>query len=419
MRQSKPGQCPINPLLTFPTRLPSKLQRILSMRVMVSLYQISAIHLAVALSAISVGNLPGQTVDNSLPRRGFFGASVAANDDGKVRIVSVSEKSTASDLGIQPGDIIRKLGRVSIHTPSEFVSTIRNHGAGDEIAIELVRDGERHEKTAKLKPYPLESIEHSQIEYSSVVTRGGIRLRTIVSVPINSTKPAPAVMFLPGGGCGSVEQSIHRRTARDSLLNSVARNGFATMRVERSGVGDSEGPPCNSIGYHDELKGYLSGLRALKLHPAIDSNQIFLLGGSLGGVFAPIVANEIDVAGIIVHGTIAHPPQPYAGRSERFFKEFAKVDVLSTWSAIGEPTLILHGEYDRHPNRSKKQHAKIAATINLVHPGAAIHLELEKHDHCGTKHKSYEDSQNNCGNGEITSEMSNVVVTFLHAQSKS
>jgi dienelactone hydrolase len=90
-----------------------------------------------------------------------------------------------------------------------------------------------------------------------------------------------------------------------------------------------ERPPCATIGCREELDGYRAALQALREHPTVDRDRIFLVGISLGGVFAPILANETPVAGISAWGTIAFAPGPYPGRSERFFQEFAAVDVLA------------------------------------------------------------------------------------------
>ena len=92
------------------------------------------------------------------------------------------------------------------------------------------------------------------------------------------------------------------------LVRTIATRGYVTMRVEKSGVGDSEGPPCGEIGYSQELEGYGAALAALKRHPSVDSDKVYLLGISLGGVFAPVLAGGNPVRGIIVYGTPAAAP---------------------------------------------------------------------------------------------------------------
>jgi hypothetical protein len=51
-------------------------------------------------------------------------------------------------------------------------------------------------------------------------------------------------------------------------------------------------------------------------------------------VFAPALAREKAVRGIVVFGALATRPPAYPGRSERFFTEFDAVDVPAAWAAI-------------------------------------------------------------------------------------
>ena len=50
------------------------------------------------------------------------------------------------------------------------------------------------------------------------------------------------------------------------ILRMLAKNNFVTMRVEKTGEGDSEGPPCSDLKATAtvEADGYVAGLRALR-----------------------------------------------------------------------------------------------------------------------------------------------------------
>jgi dienelactone hydrolase len=199
-------------------------------------------------------------------------------------------------------------------------------------------------------------------------------------------------------------------------MHTVGSQGFVTMRVEKSGVGDSQGEPCASIGYTEELAGYQAALKALRSHPAVDRERIYLVGISLGGVFAPLLAAETHVAGIIVWGTLAAPPPGYPGRSERFFQEFAKVDVPAAWAKVDTRVLVLHGEFDINNVTTRGTHELIAATINQAHPGSAHFKEFAGLDHCWTRHPSFEASKDRCGQGQETQLLQNEILSFLMAR---
>jgi dienelactone hydrolase len=263
-----------------------------------------------------------------------------------------------------------------------------------------------------LRPFPRETIPGAVLDYASVTLDDGTRLRTIVSVPDAQSRRFPALLLLQGGGCGSVDVPMAPAVGPAGLMRTIATQSFVTMRVELSGVGDSQGPPCDTIGYRQELAGYRAALAALKRHPRVDPDRIVLLGLSLGGAFAPTLAREQPVRGIIVFGTLATPPSPYPGRSEQFFREFASVDVAADWAAIDARVLILHGEFDE--NTTSAEHAlRIAAIVNGRHRGAAVRREFEGLDHCWTRQASMEQSRGHCGTGAATTAVDDAILEFL------
>jgi dienelactone hydrolase len=180
-------------------------------------------------------------------------------------------------------------------------------------------------------------------------------------------------------------------------------------------MGDSEGPPCDSIGYEEELAGYRAALQALKAHRSVDPARVFLLGVSLGGVFAPVLANESAVAGIVAYGTLATAPSPYPGRSARFFREFASVDIPAAWAKIDARVLVMHGTYDE--GTTAEAHETIARIVNAAHPGRAEHREFDRLDHCWSRHATLEASRDNCGRGQETTDVSAAILAFLNARS--
>jgi dienelactone hydrolase len=193
----------------------------------------------------------------------------------------------------------------------------------------------------------------------------------------------------------------------------MGSQGFITMRVEKSGVGDSQGEPCASIGFSEELSGYRAALAALRTHPEVDHERIYLLGISLGGLFAPILASDVPVAGISVFGTLAGPPPVYPGRSDRFFQEFRQVDISAAWAKVHTRVQVLHGEYDVDPVTDRATHEAITAAINKAHPGSAQFQELRGLDHCWSRHPSLDASKDKCGQGESTSMLADTILDFF------
>ena len=59
-------------------------------------------------------------------------------------VTSVSAGSSAANAGIQEGDIITKLGDVSISSSSDLVLAVRSHNAGDNVEVTFNRNGQEN-----------------------------------------------------------------------------------------------------------------------------------------------------------------------------------------------------------------------------------------------------------------------------------
>jgi esterase/lipase len=74
------------------------------------------------------------------------------------------------------------------------------------------------------------------------------------------------------------------------------------MRVEKPGLGDSEGPDCSEADYESELAAFRTAFKALKNINYVDTNSIYILGLSIGSVSAPLTMQNENVKGFIVSG---------------------------------------------------------------------------------------------------------------------
>src|SRR6266576_682440 len=90
----------------------------------------------------------------------------------------------------------------------------------------------------------------------------------------------------------SVEAPEDTKDASGMVFRGLAQMaGFSLFRVDKQGVGDSEGV-CSDTDFESELAGYRAAFHALKNYDFIDTNQIYILGISNGGGFAPLVAES-------------------------------------------------------------------------------------------------------------------------------
>ncbi len=117
----------------------------------------------------------------------------------------------------------------------------------------------------------------------------------------------PVVWLLPSATWVSEDHAVSTWHPTYKLVQGLTAAGFATLRVERSGLGDSEGPLCTELDLHAELGGFRSALEHFQAQNALRKNALFLFGRSLGGVLAPLLAQDQDLAGVVVWGTSARP----------------------------------------------------------------------------------------------------------------
>lgn len=146
---------------------------------------------------------------------------------------------------------------------------------------------------------PLTDLPGLDTEYGVVTTSDGLRLRSILTRPEGATGKLPAIMLAQWVSCGSLDFAPDRQ----NMLRDIAeQSGMVSVRIERSGTGDSEGPGCDKLDYDTEVRHYREAFDQIARHPWVDADRIVLFGNSLGSTTAPLVAEGKHVAGVAAQG---------------------------------------------------------------------------------------------------------------------
>jgi len=242
---------------------------------------------------------------DELKRAGFLGVRTAPNAKG-VAITALVEGGAAEPAGLREGDIITAVNGAGIGSQGEFIAILGKLHAGDKATLAFLRGDEAKSVDVKIAPRPYESAPGVDTRYLSVSVNGQ-RRRLIVTVP-RAPRRHPAVLYVTGIGCFS-QESVGIQTTDAKLLYGLTEAGFVTMRVEKSGIGDSEGISCSADGYGltDEVSGYVAALLTLRGYDFVDPGNVFVMGVSIGGVEAPLIARQAPVKGIVVINTVAKP----------------------------------------------------------------------------------------------------------------
>lgn len=256
---------------------------------------------------------------DSLPRRGALGLGMKplseqqaaeaqlAKGTGVLALKPVAD-STADKAGVREGDILLSINGKTLAV-GNAAAIIREIPAGQALSIKAIRDGKPLELKTTLLEKPRDPGNAGyEVIYSHIVSHGK-RMRTIITKPRAEGKH-PGFMFIQGFSPVSYDFTLEGSTGAVTSLDGpilyhFANSGFVTIRVEKPGVGDSEGGPFAEMDYLTELDIYRQTLAQLKQTPGVDTGNIFIFGHSMGGAFGPMIAAESPVKGLVVYGVAA------------------------------------------------------------------------------------------------------------------
>ena len=258
--------------------------------------------------------LVGDATASDLPRRPSLGAVLNTNIPPETRtaqklqpsegllIIGILPGLSAEGAGLKVNDIIVSLAGKPISSLPDLLGILRAHKVGDTVETGIVRSGTRSTVPITLKGLPFESANDVDVAYDAVEAGASVR-RVIITKPRDKRRH-PAVLLIGGIGCYSFDAPLNEKDAYRQLVYGLTRQGFVTMRVEKSGMGDSTGAPCSEVDLQVEVNGYLAGLRKLKALDYVDAKRSFILGHSIGGIAGPMVAAQEPVRGLFVMETL-------------------------------------------------------------------------------------------------------------------
>lgn len=378
----------------------------------------------------------------TLKRKGTFGAYLNDTSDSKgIKIIKVIDNSTASSIGVLKDDIIKSINNIPFNDISDLVAYINNWRVDDQIDVLVLRNNKLIELKGKIQGKPYEQSKNGDVIYGDVDYDGG-KLRSILILPKNVENP-PIVFFLPGIGCGSLDYYYNDSAPIKLLIEGFVEQGIAVYRVEKPGMGDSQGTEkCLEMDFNYEVAAFNTALSKLKSLKNINKNKIYLYGHSLGSVTAPIIATKNKVAGIISWGGISTSWFEYMLKLEReqkvifgtdyfeidtnfrkatpfyidllinkkspselkknqaytdflkyfqddiwyglhhyrYFQTLNDVNVLSTYITANCPVFTIAGEFDFHTVTTSWA-KEIADAVNYYRPGQGSYIIIPKTSH--------------------------------------
>jgi len=281
---------------------------------------------------------------------------------------------TGAAAGLRANDILLSLNGTAIR-PGVLQGLVREAPVGKPVKFKVLRDGKTIELSANMVEKPRDpGNENYSVSYSQVDSFGK-KMRTIITAPKKPGK-YPAIFFIQGFSPVSYDYTLATATGDVStidgpILNDLANSGFVTMRVEKPGVGDSEGGPFVDLDYTTELDIYRQALKQLKAQSGVDTDNVFIFGHSMGGSFGPMIACEIPVKGLAVYGTAGRTWHEYLNDTVRYQgllagDSFENVD--DTVRQVDQLMALVFHE-DKTIAEVKKSHPQLAPVADAYMPG--------------------------------------------------
>ena len=299
---------------------------------------------------------------------------------------------------------------------------------------------------------PREQFKNAVAQYDWVTNPKGQRIRAIVTRPKNITGKVPTIFFVGWLSCDSVEYVNGETDAFGAIFwRLIETSGFATMRMDKPGVGESEGN-CAQTDFQTELDSYRAAFNSLGKYDFIDQNKIFIVGLSNGGGTSPLIVGthpargyitasswgrtwyehmlDLERGSLVRAGSLSsaqidqamknlsdfyksylidgktpgdvlkeHPEwkslwhdelDGQYGRPAAFYQQLQALNLGKVWQEVSAPVLVLHGMSDTIMSRADS--IAIADTVNRTHPGHAEFLEIEGADHLLASHNKLIDS---------------------------
>jgi uncharacterized protein len=257
-----------------------------------------------------------------LPRRPWLGARLSADPQGGITLNQVVG-GTAKAAGLQAQDVLLQINGKTLQHPSEVAPTIAQYTEKQAVIFTIRRAGSQQEIKTTWVGRDRESVAKGTVTYDRVPFKGG-QLSVIINKP-EGTGKLPAVLFIPGYTCSSVD-GLTPDHPYGRVVQAFHNAGFVVVRVEKSGLGDSQNTPdCSTTTLYDEVESFKAGFQKMKSLPYVDTEKLFIFGHSMGGIIAPAISAGEKVRGVMVYGTTAKSWFEYQLEMNRLQLKLAKL----------------------------------------------------------------------------------------------
>ena len=119
-------------------------------------------------------------------------------------------------------------------------------------------------------------------------------LKGILTLPENISTPVPAVIFVHGSGASNMDEKVGKLTPFKDLAEGLASYGIASIRYDKRSFahGLKLVKEKNVTVKMETIEDAVMATELLKTDERIDSENIFIIGHSMGAMLAPRIDAE-------------------------------------------------------------------------------------------------------------------------------
>jgi len=256
------------------------------------------------------------------------------------------------------------------------------------------------------------------------------------------------------------------------LEDLIVKSGYAVMRVEKTGFGDSEGPCCYDSDFNQELAAHQEAYKVFRTLDYVDPEKIIVFGHSNGAAYAPMVTGKHSPAAFVVSGGwtktwyehmleysrhdlelngtapaeitrrmklitefytdyLIHKKLPGKILLQKphlkevwtdepdhqwdlpaaYVQQLQELDIADAWSKVKSPTYVFYGEYDLA--MVEEDHKNIAAQV-IKNGGQATYEFVPKMDHSLFWFENQQDAMTDFyGKGEYKEELAERIMNWM------
>lgn len=214
-------------------------------------------------------------------------------------------------------------------------------------------------------------------------------LNGILTLPSDTMRPVPAVVFVHGSGSSNMDEKVGKLTPFKDLAEGLTKHGIASVRYDKRSfahgfkmIRDKKHP----ITVKEEtIEDAILATELLRKDSRIDAKNIFIIGHSMGAMLAP----RIDAEGGHFRGLILMAGSPrkleeiMLGQNEDMLAQSKGIVRWIMQKQVRKFEKLFEGMYDLSDEEAKKRKMSGGTTLYYFkemgeHPASDYLKRLEK-----------------------------------------